>query len=65
MKAALLMSSYIEFDKAHSEMLEMSWLAQANMCIGPTIAEGKLGYGEKIVALIQSSDDLCFPHRSS
>ncbi|KAJ7729589.1 hypothetical protein B0H16DRAFT_1586638 [Mycena metata] len=39
------MSSYIDFDDANTEMLEMSWLAQANTCIGPAISDGKQLYG--------------------
>jgi hypothetical protein len=48
MQAELLMSSHIEFGSAHSEMLDMSWLAQANACLGPTVAKGKQGHGEAI-----------------
>ncbi|KAF7341589.1 hypothetical protein MSAN_02056000 [Mycena sanguinolenta] len=41
----LFMSSYVEFDNTHGGILDASWLAQANACIGPTVAEGKHGYG--------------------
>ncbi|KAJ6494314.1 hypothetical protein C8R45DRAFT_176127 [Mycena sanguinolenta] len=43
----LFMSSYVEFDKTHTGVLDTSWLAQANACIGPTISEGRHGYGER------------------
>jgi len=39
------MSSYIEFDHGDTEMLDLSWLAQANACIGPAISDGKQLYG--------------------
>ncbi|KAJ6535856.1 hypothetical protein DFH09DRAFT_100190 [Mycena vulgaris] len=32
-ETSVLFSSYIEFDKVHADMLNMSWLSQANMCI--------------------------------
>ncbi|KAJ7112037.1 hypothetical protein C8R43DRAFT_1040973 [Mycena crocata] len=42
-----LMSTYIEFDATNSSMLDVSWLSQANMCIGPQISdtEGENHYG--------------------
>ncbi|KAJ7808613.1 hypothetical protein B0H14DRAFT_2869413 [Mycena olivaceomarginata] len=41
----LLMSSYFEFDTVNAAIVDTGWLAQANACLGPTIAKGKHGYG--------------------
>ncbi|KAF7341587.1 hypothetical protein MSAN_02055800 [Mycena sanguinolenta] len=37
--------SYIEFEKTRTDILDTSWLTQANACIGGPISEGKHGYG--------------------
>ncbi|KAF7347102.1 hypothetical protein MVEN_01464300 [Mycena venus] len=35
------LSTYIQFANAATDMLNVSWLAQANACFGPTISDGK------------------------
>jgi len=44
-KIRVLMSSYIEFDPVNATRLNLSWLAQANVCISPALLHGEQPHG--------------------
>ncbi|KAF7356007.1 hypothetical protein MVEN_00930100 [Mycena venus] len=39
------LSTYIQLNNASTDILDVSWLAQANACIGPAISDGKKIHG--------------------
>ncbi|KAJ7807833.1 hypothetical protein B0H14DRAFT_2871845 [Mycena olivaceomarginata] len=39
------LSTYIQLNKASTDILDISWLAQANACVGPAISDGKKMHG--------------------
>ncbi|KAJ7026249.1 hypothetical protein C8F04DRAFT_1297874 [Mycena alexandri] len=44
-RVTVLMSTYIEFDPVNATRLNLSWLAQANMCISPALLQGEQPHG--------------------
>lgn len=40
------LSTYIQLNKASTDILDVSWLAQANACVGPAISDGKKMHGK-------------------